>query len=166
VRMPETEIFPKPIQKPGPPIWLGGSGPRAMELIASYADGWLPTWFTPDGYRERIPALYTAAREHGRPDAHFTIGNEIVACIAKTDKEAHDLSGPTLETLSSGFMVRTAEEAAASALVGSPATIAQRVRAFHEAGVDHFELKFIYRSVDQLLEQMEVFSREVIPAVR
>jgi probable F420-dependent oxidoreductase len=166
VQMPETEVFPKPIQKPGPPVWLGGSGPKAMDLIATFADGWLPTWFTPEDYRDRLPALYASARDHGRPDARFTIGNEIVACIAPDDEGAERISRATIETLSSGFMVRTVEQAAASALVGSPASIARRVRAFHEAGVDHFELKFIYQTVDHLLEQMDLFSREVLPVVR
>ncbi len=166
VSLPETEINPKPVQRPHPPVWMGGSRPKAVELAARFCDGWLPAWFTPERYRDRIPELYAAARVHGRGSAKFTIGSEIVACIAYSDEEAIATSRATVQTLSSGFTVRSAEEAAASALIGSPRQVASRVEAFVAAGVDHFELKFIYPSIARLLEQMEIFSREVIPSFR
>jgi hypothetical protein len=50
-------------------------------------------------------------------------------------------------------------------MVGSPASIREKVQAFTEGGVDHFEIKFIYHSVDELIRQMELFAAEVIPAI-
>jgi probable F420-dependent oxidoreductase len=35
-------LGPKPAQRNGPPIWLGGFGPRMVDLTAEVADGWLP----------------------------------------------------------------------------------------------------------------------------
>src|SRR2546427_277949 len=42
VRFPPLWSWPKPVQKPHPPILLGGHGPRALARVVDYCDGWLP----------------------------------------------------------------------------------------------------------------------------
>jgi probable F420-dependent oxidoreductase len=55
--------WPKPVQKPHPPVLLGGSGPKILERVVRYADGWMPN----RGYAiERIPELQELARAAGR----------------------------------------------------------------------------------------------------
>jgi probable F420-dependent oxidoreductase len=55
--------WPKPIQKPHPPVILGGSGPKILERVVRYADGWMPN----RGHAvERIPELQELARAAGR----------------------------------------------------------------------------------------------------
>ena len=54
---------PKPAQKPHPPIILGGSGPKIIERVVRYADGWMPNR---GEVVERIPELQRAARAAGR----------------------------------------------------------------------------------------------------
>jgi len=55
--------FPKPVQKPHPPIVLGGSGPKILERVVRYADGWMPN----RGHViERIPELQEMAKAAGR----------------------------------------------------------------------------------------------------
>src|SRR2546428_3857475 len=41
-RFPPLWSWPKPVQKPHPPILLGGHGPRALARVVDYCDGWLP----------------------------------------------------------------------------------------------------------------------------
>jgi probable F420-dependent oxidoreductase len=55
--------WPKPVQKPHPPILLGGSGPKALERVVRYADGWMPNR---GAILERIPELRRLAEEAGR----------------------------------------------------------------------------------------------------
>ena len=55
--------FPKPVQKPHPPIVLGGSGPKILERVVRYADGWMPNRGDVLG---RIPELQTMAKDAGR----------------------------------------------------------------------------------------------------
>jgi probable F420-dependent oxidoreductase len=55
--------WPKPIQKPHPPILLGGSGPNVLKRVVDYADGWMPNGR--DDLR-RIPELRELARSAGR----------------------------------------------------------------------------------------------------
>ncbi|HET6311451.1 MAG TPA: LLM class F420-dependent oxidoreductase [Candidatus Nitrosotalea sp.] len=60
--------WPKPVQKPHPPILLGGSGPKILERVVRYADGWMPN--RGDSV-ERIPELQEMARAAGR--AHIPV---------------------------------------------------------------------------------------------
>jgi len=55
--------WPKPVQKPHPPILLGGSGPKVLERVVRYADGWMPNR---GNAIERIPELQELARAAGR----------------------------------------------------------------------------------------------------
>ena len=55
--------WPKPVQKPHPPIILGGSGPKILERVVRYADGWMPNR---GEVIERIPELQRMARDAGR----------------------------------------------------------------------------------------------------
>jgi alkanesulfonate monooxygenase SsuD/methylene tetrahydromethanopterin reductase-like flavin-dependent oxidoreductase (luciferase family) len=64
VSLTNARLRPVPVQRPHPPIWVGGSGPRrALPLVARYADVW-HTWGTPNSLRdanERIDELAAAA---------------------------------------------------------------------------------------------------------
>jgi len=55
--------YPKPVQKPHPPVILGGSGPRILERVVRYADGWMPNR---GDVMERIPELQRMAEAAGR----------------------------------------------------------------------------------------------------
>jgi probable F420-dependent oxidoreductase len=55
--------WPKPVQKPYPPVILGGSGPKILERVVRYADGWMPNR---GDVIERIPELQEMARAAGR----------------------------------------------------------------------------------------------------
>jgi probable F420-dependent oxidoreductase len=56
--------WPKPVQRPRPPVLLAGNGPRVLDRVLAYADGWCPLPF-PD-VPERIAGLQVRAREMGR----------------------------------------------------------------------------------------------------
>jgi probable F420-dependent oxidoreductase len=59
-------LGPKPIQRPGPPIWLGGFRPRLLKFAAEAADGWIP-WHRPvDEYKDYLRQLNDFADEAGR----------------------------------------------------------------------------------------------------
>jgi probable F420-dependent oxidoreductase len=55
--------WPKPAQKPHPPVLLGGSGPGVLKRVVAYADGWMPNR---GNDLERIPELQELARAAGR----------------------------------------------------------------------------------------------------
>jgi probable F420-dependent oxidoreductase len=55
--------WPKPVQRPHPPVLLGGNGPTTLKRVVRYADGWMPNR---GDFLGRIPELQRMAEEAGR----------------------------------------------------------------------------------------------------
>ncbi len=69
VSLQEARMRPLPVQRPHPPIWIGGTGPRrTLPLIATYADVW-HAWGTPNSLREANARVDELAAEGGRDPA-------------------------------------------------------------------------------------------------
>jgi probable F420-dependent oxidoreductase len=71
VKFPAVRLYPRPAQKPGPPILLGAHDPKyALRRVARYADGWCPGGLSVEQAAECIPQIRKIARdEYGRnPD--------------------------------------------------------------------------------------------------
>ncbi len=90
VRFPPVRVFPKPVQRPYPPIYLGIHDPKyAPARVARYADGWCPGDLAPDEAADAVAGVRRAAREQGRDPA------EIEFSALLTPKE----SFPTLDDM-------------------------------------------------------------------
>ncbi|SDK54894.1 LLM class flavin-dependent oxidoreductase [Natronorubrum texcoconense] len=60
----------KPVQKPRPPLWVGGYGPSMRGFAGAVADGWFPWIHSPDQYAADLDRVLSVAEERGRdPDA-------------------------------------------------------------------------------------------------
>jgi len=57
---------PKPVQKPHPPIWVGGDSPGAFRRVATLGEGWHATCKTPAQFKEALGRLRAAADAAGR----------------------------------------------------------------------------------------------------
>jgi probable F420-dependent oxidoreductase len=58
--------WPKPRQTPHPPVFIGGSGPRVLERVLDYGDGWIPMATSLDTLEARVPELQQLAADAGR----------------------------------------------------------------------------------------------------
>jgi len=68
VDLPPSWSWPKPTQKPWPPVLIGGAaGPKLFAHVAEYADGWIPIGGA--GVREALPQLHWAVEAAGRDPA-------------------------------------------------------------------------------------------------
>jgi len=66
VSLEHAQLLPQPVQKPHPPIWIGGSGPkRTLPLVAKYADVW-HSFGTPNSMREAYERIDQLAEKEGR----------------------------------------------------------------------------------------------------
>jgi len=66
VSLKAARMQPLPVQRPHPPIWIGGTGPRrTLPLVARYADVW-HAWGTPNSLREANARIDELATEAGR----------------------------------------------------------------------------------------------------
>ena len=70
---PPVYCYPKPVQKPHPPILLGGNAPNVLQRVVSWGDGWLPLRVSPGQVEESRNILDTLAAERGRDPASITI---------------------------------------------------------------------------------------------
>jgi probable F420-dependent oxidoreductase len=135
-------IRPRPVQRPRPPIWVGGSTRAAMRRAAERGDGWLPQG-TP---RAELPAAIAFIRDHRartRGDVPIEIG-----------------------AISQFFYVgRPSFDVGPGTLAGSPEALAASLRELRAMGVDHCGVRFRSRSADELVDQIAAFGAEVAPLV-
>jgi probable F420-dependent oxidoreductase len=72
----EADFEPAPLQRPHPPILMGGDGTRTLDRAVEYADGWMPICrggILPPGLRERIVLLRQKASAAGRDPASLPV---------------------------------------------------------------------------------------------
>ena len=74
VHIPPLRCEPKPLQKPYPPILLGGHTPKVLERVARNYDGWMPLVPNPEALQRNVATLRKLTAEQGRnPDSlHIT----------------------------------------------------------------------------------------------
>ena len=143
------KFAPKPVQKPHPPIWVGGHSRPALRRVAHHADGWHPVGSTaasplpPEEVAEKRDQIHAMAEAHGRDP----LGIEI-AYKAPIYDGGRPPEGETRRFFSGG-----ADE------------IAEDIHTF--AGVGVHELVFDFRSptTEQSLDRMAWFAAEVVPLV-
>jgi alkanesulfonate monooxygenase SsuD/methylene tetrahydromethanopterin reductase-like flavin-dependent oxidoreductase (luciferase family) len=78
--------WPKPMQKPHPPVLLGSHGPRGMQRVVRYCDGWLPNAGRGVDLPGQITQLRRFAEEAGRDPKTISI----TAFAAPADRKTLD----------------------------------------------------------------------------
>ena len=73
IHFPAVKSFPKPVQKPHPPVILGGMAKNVFKRTVEYGDGWLPNRVTPDQVKAGRAELDHLALEAGRDPASIEI---------------------------------------------------------------------------------------------
>jgi len=149
---------PKPVQKPRPPIMIGGGGERlTLRVVAKHADEW-NLFGSPDEFRRKIAILEEHCRAVGRDPT--TIEKSVAAPLAlATDRG--QLAGLVADIASR----RRAdpEQLKPAMLWGTPDDIIAKVEAYYDVGVRHIILS-LRPPYD--LDQLERFAADVMPALR
>jgi probable F420-dependent oxidoreductase len=84
-RFRDIGFAPKPVQKPHPPLWIGGDSPGAFRRVATLGDGWHATSKSPDDLRAALPRLRAAADAVGRAmesielSVRLVLGDDLLA---------------------------------------------------------------------------------------
>lgn len=149
-----------PARQPGgPPIWCGGRSDGALRRAGQLADGWIAYVVTPEIYKAGLDKIAAAASEAGRGQAKFGTGHLLFTRIDTTYEKALDAATVTLSQRYAMDFRRAAERYAA---LGSPQQVADRIRAFHSAGVRHITLDLV-GPYQERNRQIEWFARDVLP---
>jgi probable F420-dependent oxidoreductase len=152
----EVGFLPKPVQKPHPPIWVGGHTAPALRRAAQLGDAWLPLGtfppvvFWPDELKPKIARLRELTRQAGRPE------DAVKVCLG-------------------GFV--TFDESVGPErlpLKGHPEQIADDLRQYQAIGINDFILYLARATIGAgaarndpaaVMAAMECFAREVVPLV-
>jgi probable F420-dependent oxidoreductase len=155
----DVPMQPPGRQAGGPPIWCGGRSDGALARAGRIADGWIAYVVTPEMYRAGLDKIAAAASEAGRARTRFGTGHLLFTRLDDTYEKA--LEAATL-TLSRRYAMDFRKAAERYAALGSPQQLADRIRAFHAAGVRHLVLDLV-GPYEQRNRQIEAIARDVLP---
>jgi F420-dependent oxidoreductase-like protein len=142
---------PKPVQKPHPPIMIGGAGEKVMlRLVAKYAD----RWNCPAGYRDfkkTLGVLHEHCRAVARDPKEITVSEQLMVCIGANKAEADQ----------KWEMAKGRKPFSFTAVKGTPDEVVKQLRERVAWGITMFTIMFADMAPPQTVE---LFAREVIPA--
>ena len=140
---------PMPLQKPRPPILVGGSGDAAFRRVARLGDGWHASSCNPQTFRAGALAVQNHWKDAGREgQADLTL--RIPLLIDGVHRPAVD---PSL--LGARHVVR-----------GGLQNVLRELRAYQSAGCSHVAVEVSYSTFPSILQTIDLLADEVMPAVR
>ncbi|HLG68229.1 MAG TPA: LLM class flavin-dependent oxidoreductase [Acidimicrobiales bacterium] len=157
-RLAELPSLPRPLQRPRPPIVVGGVGERhTLPLVARYADVWNVPTYGLGVWQERVPALEACCERIGRDPGTIRRSLEAVLVLAPDEPSLRDAraryerryQGPGWGLAEGGF-------------VGTPSRIVDRIGELADAGMSHFVFFVADRGEGSMLE---LFAQEVMAQV-
>jgi probable F420-dependent oxidoreductase len=156
-RFSNVSFLPKPVQKPHPPIWVGGESPRALRRTAELGNGWYPIGSnpqfpleTPEQLEAGLQRLAAQAKKAGREPS----GIEIIY-------RTHDYQ------LNEDGRSPASSTGPRRPFVGTAAEVAADIRRYEAMGVGYLVLDFVRlsRNLDEVLQHMEALATRVWPQV-
>jgi len=154
--------YPKPVQKPHPPIWIGGMGEKLMlKVMAKLADGCNFAWsLSPEEYAKKLSILNEYCKIFGRPISSIrksfltacVLGDspkEVRRILRDIAKDYNNIKGYVPYALRKGALIGTTEECA------------RKISEFEEVGVNYFMLVFPLRHIERSIEK---FARTIMPS--
>lgn len=147
-RFPEVGCFPKPLQKPHPPIWVGGNSRPAIRRAARLGDGWHAVRVPAGELRGLCGYLWEEVAAAGRAPG---------AC-ALTVLYGIRVVGPGGDATR-----RPTEEDPEQVFVGTAAQVAERIKPVLDLGPTDVVFHCRTGSGDEVLETMERLAGEVWP---
>jgi len=142
--------LPRPLQSPHPPVWWGGNSKNAIRLAVTYGQGWIPIRITPTAYAQGVGTIKKALPSQGDAD-RFIYGYTGPALLDKNLEKAKRLVPPDERS-----------QAAEAWVVGDPRRCVEIIKKYVEGGCNY--VAPIFTGHERTLEQLELFSDEVIPA--
>ena len=150
----DAKCSPKPIQKPHPPIWIGGGGKKTLQLVAKYADGWNYGLCTYDEYLSKISILRDCCKAVGRNYDKIIKAWHAIMLLGQNDNEIIMLKN----------RVNIWKENPKVAIVGTPNDIMKEIKRYMVVGdVRYFTIHFPDLPD---LRSLNLFAKSVMPHFR
>ena len=151
---------PKPVQKPHPPVWLGGSAPPAVRRAARIADGFFGAGSsTTAAFADQVKVLRAALAEHGRDPAAFPVAKRIYIAI---DDDADRARARMADALIGVYGPAFGPTLMPVTVTGPAGACVRGVQEVADAGAGLILLSVLFDDA----AQMERLAAEVVPHVR
>jgi probable F420-dependent oxidoreductase len=147
-RLQDVTVSPMPLQKPRPPIYVGGGSEGALRRVARFGDGWHATSSTVEQFRQGVETVRRYWTEAGRAGTP-AVSLRIPIMIEGVHRTAVDLA----------FL------RGRHVIGGSVAQILEELRGFRDAGCEHIALEVSYSTYPTILETIDVIAERLRPHV-
>jgi probable F420-dependent oxidoreductase len=150
-RLPSVSALPKPRQKGGIPIWIGGHTDVALRRTGELADAWHPiamrppAMLLPDEYGQMVKVIHGWARKAGRDPKAITLSLRVPLELAPKRGKGAVSDQP-------GFR-------------GTAQDVIRHIKSYQALGVSHFVFDLAAPDLKGQLVLMERFAQEVRPKV-
>lgn len=151
----DATLEPKPLQKPYPPLWIGGNSEAIRKIVAGLGDGWIPVLPTPQQLASGVLQIKDTMKRVGREPQKLQVayGGSGCALIAENEDLVEKLAEPLIRS-----MGKPREELAC--LVGTPEQCIQKIEQYQKAEAQEIVAGFYdFPS----LKGLRLFAKSVIP---
>jgi F420-dependent oxidoreductase-like protein len=158
-RVVDAICSPKPVQRPHPPIWIGGTGSFTLKIAARHADAINFAWTIPiEQFRAKLAEFRGYCEARGRDYAGIRKSAGLMITMAE-DEDALKAKLRECEARSNTPYMRYLAKQPAN-LIGTTNQVAARIREYMGLGVDHFILRFHF---GEEIDGMRLFTEKVKP---
>jgi probable F420-dependent oxidoreductase len=147
-RLHDVTFSPMPLQKPRPPLYVGGNSEGALRRVARLGDGWHATATTVEAFGQGAETVRRFWKDAGR-EGEPALSLRIPILIDGVHRAAVDMS------LIRGRHV----------IGGSAATILEELRGYQALGCQHIALEVSYSTYPAILETIAIIAERLRPPV-
>jgi probable F420-dependent oxidoreductase len=159
-KIPAGVMYPKPVQKPRPPILIGGYVDRVLKRAAVAGDGWLTYFYRPESFARSWAKIRDFAKEAGKDPDHLLNGAQLPIRIGKSRAA---VESEMMEWLGKEWdYAAWSESTKDSAVIGTVDECVEQLKAHLAVGVQ----KLIFVPYRYEMEQIEIIAREIIPRLK
>ena len=158
-RFEGVSIDPKPVQQPGPPIWIGGRSDAALARAGRQGDGWVSYVVTPERYAQSVAKIRAAADAARRSLDGFVTAHLTFITLGRDYETARE---QWVKRLSARYAQDFGPLAAKYGVIGTAAQCLEQLERFRAAGCAYFLLNPIC-DVPQERDQLEQIAAEILP---
>jgi probable F420-dependent oxidoreductase len=152
-------LYPKPVQKPRPPILIGGYVDAVLKRAATKGDGWLTYYYTAESFARTWKKVIGFAKEAGRDPKQLSSTNQLPICIGPKSK----VEAPMRHWLQTEWdYAAWSESTMDSAIIGDVDACVEQLAMHIATGVD----RIIFVPYRYENEQAEAIANEIIPRLQ
>ena len=157
-----VSIDPKPVQKGGPPIWVGGRSDAALARAGRQGDGWISYVVQPERYAQSLTKIRQAAEQAGRPSGGFVAAHLTFITVGRDHESAERT---WVRILSRRYAQDFGPLARKYGVLGTPEQCIEQIERFARAGCHYFVMNPICDAADERA-QLEAIASDIVPRLR